>query len=512
MSDSYSYGSNDGSYEGDDDYDGSENEYSNNKGSCMSDNESKTGEEQFNEGEFEFNDNKFENAIDFYQQCLAKEKKMGIYRKTAGAYGKLIKCNTKLEKHDFIIDTLIPQFLEEINEYDYFKQKNIINSIKDNLEDIEDETKRQYAVMKFNSLLNSDASQGGVGSNMIEYDITVKNLIIYLQVVSYTKFKEQLKVLFQEIQLKSNILGKKIFVGCGDGSLLEFSINEKKTVPYKNKFSARQISSMVKTSDNKSQFVCSIQNLEPHNLFKFDIPTSKQVKIFSFPSARHCVVTHDNKFLITATDEDNNVLTKWSIRSNKQLHAWDSGVNQYVSSQSCSQDNKYQLIGYNGGWLGIFDLKKQRTLKKIQAMANNIYSMAFSRDNQSVFISDEGGGIKMISWKIGASSEDYFDFSKHYVMVGKGFTGSICLTKDEKYLLVGSKALVSVLEIATRTVIKEFELLDSVESIILIKDGKTALIAERNGNLSTISLETLEISLQYSNITKNKYLNKIILI
>ena len=135
--------------------------------------------------------------------------------------------------------------------------------------------------------------------------------------------------------------------------------------------------------------------------------------------------------------------------------------------------------------------------------------MAFSHDNKSAFISEYGGNIRMIKWQAGANSGDDFDFTEEPRQVGKGHTGSICFTKDEKYLLVGSSRLVSVFETETRTVTKEFKLTNYIQEISLIRDGKHALIAESNSNLSIIDLETLKISSIAKNITNDKQMYKI---
>ena len=108
--------------------------------------------------------------------------------------------------------------------------------------------------------------------------------------------------------------------------------------------------------------------------------------------------------------------------------------------------------------------------------------MVFLRDNQSAFISNWVGDIKIIKWKAGANSGDEFDYAEEPKKVGKDHSQSICLTKDEKYLLVGSKSLVRVFEIITGKIIKQFELTTYLRGINLIKNGKKAIIAERNGN------------------------------
>ena len=128
-----------------------------------------------------------------------------------------------------------------------------------------------------------------------------------------------------------------------------------------------------------------------------------------------------------------------------------------------------------------------------------MFSMAFSGDNKSAFISNYSGNIKMIKWEPNASSEDEFDFTEEPKKVGNGDTFSICFTKDEKYLLFGRYLSLLVLETETREVKKEFKLTNVVKTVSLLQDGKKAIIAEENGNLSILDLETLEISL----ITKN---------
>ena len=90
-------------------------------------------------------------------------------------------------------------------------------------------------------------------------------------------------------------------------------------------------------------------------------------------------------------------------------------------------------------------------------MSGTILSVAFTRDNQSAFINDHDGNIKMIKWKAGANSSHEFDFSEEPKKVAGIHTESICLTKDEKYLLVGSELLLSVLETETRKVTKKIQ-------------------------------------------------------
>ena len=178
--------------------------------------------------------------------------------------------------------------------------------------------------------------------------------------------------------------GNRVFIGFDGGYLYEYSINEKVIVHDFGKISDCSVSSMTTTFDNKYLFVLSMAG----GLTEIDTSTRNQVKNFKLKGSIQCVVTYDNKFLITATEGSNTKLTKWSIQTKQLLHTWDSNVNEGVASQNCSQDSKYQFIGYARGWLGIFDIQKDITIKNIQALSVYIYSVAFTQDNQSAFISD----------------------------------------------------------------------------------------------------------------------------
>ena len=320
-------------------------------------------------------------------------------------------------------------------------------------------------------------------------------------------FVEQIKISFKDTEIKYP-KGYKLFVSYQDGSVIEFSLIENKIIHDHGQIFNNRIFSMAKTFDNKSQFLCDIIG----SFKELDISTRKQANRFDVKSARCCVVTYNNEFLITASNEKNCVLTKWSIRAKKQLHTWHSGINEQVSSQSCSQDNKYQLIGHMFGWLGIFDLQKHQMLKKVKVLKSYIFSVAFSRDNQSAFISDQEGYIKVINWQAGASSGDIFDFTQNVTKVGSGCTESICLTKDEKHLLVADCDSVRVFETTTREVTTVSELTSYVKAISLFQDDEMAIIAELNGNLTIVDLKTMEISSIIKKITNTKIISRIAVI
>ena len=288
--------------------------------------------------------------------------------------------------------------------------------------------------------------------------------------------------------------GDRIFIGRNGGYLLEYSMDEKEIVYNFGKILDQGISSLATTFDNKTLFVCDYQC----GFREFDIATHNQTKNFEVRKAACCVVTYDNQFLITAEYEKKCNLIKWSIQTKQELHTWNSDVDECVRSQNCSYDNKYQFIGYVNGYLGIFDIKKHQTITNIQPLSGTICgsidSVVFTQDNQSAYISGWDGNIKMINWKPNATSEYDFDFTQSPIKVGTDVTFEICLTKDDKNLLVGSNKLVSVFNTETRKVTQKIHLTSYIRGIKLIKDGESVLIAEENGIMSIIDLKTMEIT------------------
>ena len=312
---------------------------------------------------------------------------------------------------------------------------------------------------------------------------------------------------FNRNKMMEHFEDNRLFIGCGSGEVYEYSINEKRTVyDFGKKFNCF-VSSMATTFDNKYLFVCDYDG----EFREFDISTHNQVNEFGVENAGYCVVTYDNKFLITTPTRKNAKLTKQSIQTKQRLHTWDSNVNEDVMSQNCSQDSKLQFIGYDSGWLGIYDIKKDKTLENIQVLSNDIWSVAFTLDYQSAFISDRSGKIKMIKWKPNYTTENYFDFTQNSIQVGNGYTFQICLTRDDKSLLVGSKGLVSILDTETRNVTKEFKMSHFVTGIKMMYGGIHVLIAETNDDLTVINLETLKMYPIHKNATNGKGLYKIAL-
>ena len=136
------------------------------------------------------------------------------------------------------------------------------------------------------------------------------------------------RTVLQEECLKDKFMkhpeGKRVFIGCKDGYLYEYLMNEKKIAYNFGKILDAGIHSMAATFDNKYLLVCSESGLR-----EVDISTRNQVNNFGVKNARKCVVTYDNKFLITSSNGSYVKLTKQSIQTKHEL-VWYSSVNESV--------------------------------------------------------------------------------------------------------------------------------------------------------------------------------------
>ena len=85
---------------------------------------------------------------------------------------------------------------------------------------------------------------------------------------------------------------------------------------------------MAKSTDNLELFVGDLSD----NLTVIDIRSHKKIAS-NFKIARCCLVTYDNKFLITGQGgEYGKVLTKYDMNSRTQLIKWKSGVDECIHS------------------------------------------------------------------------------------------------------------------------------------------------------------------------------------
>jgi len=125
---------------------------------------------------------------------------------------------------------------------------------------------------------------------------------------------------------------------------------------------------------------------------------------------------------------------------------------------------------------------------------NCVYSVAFTQDNLSAYVNDGEGNIKKITWKANATTEDEFDLTQESKKLGGDLSYQICLTKDDKHILAGGSKKLSVFDTRNFKLTKEIKMSFYVVGIKLVNEGKSAIVAEMNGHLTVIDLETLEIT------------------
>ena len=287
-----------------------------------------------------------------------------------------------------------------------------------------------------------------------------------------------------------------LFIRCWLGSLVVFPKSGKISCHNFEPSKWTQVEKIAATPDNKSQIVNNW-----YGVYKeFAASSLKQVQTLAIRKTTKFVLTHNNKYLITATEAANSILTQCSVRTKKVLHTWQSDVNMKLDSQFCSYDSKYQLIGYTNGWLGIFDIQNRKTIKNIQILSQTIQSVAFSRNNQSAYICDWSGKIQKITWKPNANSENDFDFTENGTQIGDNFTFSICLTRNEKYLFVGILGFVCVVDTRNMKVRKKLKMSHDLRFITLTQDGKKAILSQDNPGMSILDIETLKVHLIQKNM------------
>jgi len=97
------------------------------------------------------------------------------------------------------------------------------------------------------------------------------------------------------------------------------------------------------------------------------------------------------------------------------------------------------FIGFTDGWLSIFDIQKNQTIKSEQVLRSSIYSIACMPDNSCFYVNDYLGSVKLIKRNQNATPEDEFDLTEEAKSGPSRCTKHISLTKDGKKLLICSK-------------------------------------------------------------------------
>ena len=299
--------------------------------------------------------------------------------------------------------------------------------------------------------------------------------------------------------VKNSSTGTHVFVVDSKNCLYEYSIKQRKITYNFGRLYSESVYSIGAAYDKKSLFL-SHRN---KGFDQIDIASHKRIKFFETDKTiQHIHVTHDNRFFITVPNFGDS-LTKWCMKTKQVVKTWSSNINkqvwekplslqtwsntiQCVYSLTSTYDSKYLLVGYKDGYLSICDLQNDRIVKTIKAMNHNIYSVAITKDNKYAYISDVTGSIKKLNI-------DTLEFTEDFKRIGRYTTNGICLANDDEILLVGSEKTVRVFDIEKREIVKEITIANRILKIILVNDNKNVLIAQENGDLAIIDVESLEL-------------------
>ena len=312
--------------------------------------------------------------------------------------------------------------------------------------------------------------------------------------LSQTDFSEK------EINHEQHLNDNHIVFGCNEGLFYKYSIDQRKITYEFGKVIKKWFLSITATPDKKNFLLVDNDG----GLHEFNSLYQRVANFKVNEEIGKILATYDGKFLIT-TRKDMDNLTKWCMKTNKAIHNWgntkshlDKKRNYYIYSLTCTYHSKFLFIGYNRGLLSIFNLQNDTTVITIQALSQQICSVAVSRSKNFAYISDYSGNIRRFSMK-------NFDFHKDSISLGSHSTLSICLTKDQNNLLVGSFKKIKVFNIRSESIIKELDFSALVKKIGLFGDDNKALVITEQGEIASIDCEKFEITkeyLDYQNIAK----------
>ena len=85
-------------------------------------------------------------------------------------------------------------------------------------------------------------------------------------------------------------------------------------------------------------------------------------------------------------------------------------------------------------------------MKFCRAIASSIESITVTKDNQNVYIIDRQGEMRRMVWKSSVFSSSY-EFTEIFpTKVGNANTTCICVTHDNRHLLIGTNVGVRVFD------------------------------------------------------------------
>ena len=288
----------------------------------------------------------------------------------------------------------------------------------------------------------------------------------------------------QSDELKNDELkNNNLFVFSSNGFQCEYLIDKEEIIKHFEIKNCDPKKTII-AHDKKNFFVYNT-----YDLYQFNLQARKLVKKITLSWLNIIIMTYDGKYLIS-TDNYKESCTIMSARNQKHINCFN--IINDVTMMKCSHDSKYLFFGNKIGFLEIFDLTNFRSVSIIGPFYTHtfkmpILEMVISKDNNSVFFSSKNH-YKEISWKINQNSVDFvIKNDECKINLQNSF-----LINDETNLLVRVMNDVIVQDLKSKKQIKCFGFCNLMK-VVLIDDGKKAVVAQKNCILTVIDLQSLQI-------------------
>ena len=242
----------------------------------------------------------------------------------------------------------------------------------------------------------------------------------------------------------------------------------------------------------------------------FDTKTRKQTWVEKVKAAKF-VITNDNKKLILCLKDGRDNFAKYCVRTKKLLNVFSCGIDENTFTFFLDYNDNFMFVGYFCGRIAVYDLRKNKLVYTIQKCFKSCQSFTISKNKLFAYWCDYYGNIFKIIWKPNATCQEDFELVEEKALKGNE-TSHLCLTDDDKYLIIGLLNDVQVFNVDTWEVVKEHKFGNSIQAISLINNGNHVLIAVQNGDMIVIDTKNFEIIFKELEITKHHQLTKITII
>lgn len=283
-------------------------------------------------------------------------------------------------------------------------------------------------------------------------------------------------------------------------------------------------------ADNEIEGITNISNKDTffirknNKLFQWRLNTRKCVSKYEDLRCDYIKRTYiavnslskNGRYLISRGIKEVNIRSARNLKLIKNFY-----FDLSVSSLECSHDNKLLFIGFKNGMLIIIDLQTFGIIKKIQLyedviggnfnLSDAIYCIAEFKKDKSLIVMTSLGYAKRIDFVSDYNCLDHFEVIRNYgAMTGGVDSRFMCLTGDEKNIIVGSDLFLRVINSETGLIVKKIKFKHEIKGIELFDDGKKVIIATSNGLMTIIDLDSMEVSEERKNIGKDNQISYII--